>query len=69
VKYDMCQSQWGDFIPEGVVARPRVELRTRRGARVIVKLKQKDSRRRMETQQTNGEIRTVVSSQDPMIRR
>jgi len=35
-------SQWGDFIAEGVVARPREELRNRKLERVITKLKHKD---------------------------
>ena len=36
------QSQWGDFRAEGIVARPRVELKTRNGERIITKLKCKD---------------------------
>ncbi|MEK6879991.1 MAG: RNA ligase family protein, partial [Nanoarchaeota archaeon] len=32
-------SKWGNFIAEGIVARPRVEMRTRRGERVITKVK------------------------------
>lgn len=36
------KSQWGDFISEGIVARPRVELFTRRGERLITKIKHKD---------------------------
>jgi len=36
------KSQWGDFIAEGIVARPRVELLTRRGERIITKVKYKD---------------------------
>lgn len=35
-------SQWGDFIAEGVVARPKVELKTRNGSRIITKLKHID---------------------------
>lgn len=35
-------SQWGDFLAEGVVARPAVELFTRSGERIITKLKYKD---------------------------
>ena len=35
-------SYWGDFLAEGIVARPFVELHTRRGDRVITKLKCKD---------------------------
>ncbi len=35
-------SFWGDFQAEGIVARPTVELRTRRGDRVITKLKYRD---------------------------
>jgi len=36
------QSQWGDFTAEGIVARPKVELLTRRGYRIITKIKYKD---------------------------
>jgi ribosomal protein S6E (S10) len=36
------KSRWGDFICEGIVARPEVELRTRSGDRVITKLKYVD---------------------------
>ena len=35
-------SEWGDFPLEGVVARPKVELCTQYGDRVITKLKVKD---------------------------
>lgn len=35
-------SRWGNFQAEGIVLRPKVELRTRGGARVITKLKYKD---------------------------
>jgi ATP-dependent RNA circularization protein (DNA/RNA ligase family) len=35
-------SQWGDFEAEGIVARPKVELNTRRGERVITKIKCRD---------------------------
>lgn len=35
-------STWGDFQAEGVVARPKVELRTRNNARIITKLKTRD---------------------------
>ena len=35
-------SQWGDFIAEGIVARPKNELMTRRGERIITKIKQRD---------------------------
>ncbi len=35
-------SVWGDFVAEGIVLRPKVELQTRRGDRVITKLKVKD---------------------------
>src|SRR3990167_228465 len=35
-------SQWGDFISEGLVLRPKVELLNRRGVRVITKIKHKD---------------------------
>lgn len=32
-------SQWGNFIAEGIVARPKTELKTRRGNRLITKIK------------------------------
>lgn len=35
-------SIWGDFIAEGIVARPAVELKTRNGHRIITKIKHKD---------------------------
>uniref|UniRef100_A0A6M3LR35 Putative RNA ligase n=1 Tax=viral metagenome TaxID=1070528 RepID=A0A6M3LR35_9ZZZZ len=35
-------SQWGDFLAEGIVARPAVELKARNGNRVITKLKARD---------------------------
>lgn len=36
------QSKWGDFEAEGIVARPTIELTTRRGGRIIAKIKAKD---------------------------
>lgn len=33
------KSRWGDFLAEGIVARPAVELRTRSNKRIITKLK------------------------------
>ena len=35
-------SAWGNFLAEGIVARPKVELRDRRGFRVITKIKHRD---------------------------
>ena len=35
-------SRWGNFMAEGIVARPKVELLTRNGKRIITKLKYKD---------------------------
>ena len=35
-------SKWGEFQAEGIVARPATELKTRRGDRIITKLKRKD---------------------------
>ena len=35
-------SQWGPFPAEGVVCKPKVEMHTRAGRRIIVKLKTKD---------------------------
>ncbi len=39
---DGFKSQWGDFQAEGIVARPRIELKTRSGHRIITKIKHKD---------------------------
>ena len=36
------KSQWGDFLAEGIVARPRIELLSRRRERIITKVKHKD---------------------------
>jgi hypothetical protein len=36
------KSRWGDFIAEGIVARPRVELKSRGGHRIIAKIKHRD---------------------------
>lgn len=39
-----CQSKWGEFKREGIVARPSTELKTRSGHRIITKIKYKDFR-------------------------
>jgi ATP-dependent RNA circularization protein (DNA/RNA ligase family) len=36
------KSQWGDFIAEGIVARPKIELKNKKGERIITKIKYKD---------------------------
>ncbi len=36
------KSKWGDFIAEGIVAIPKTELKTRKGERIITKIKHKD---------------------------
>lgn len=36
------KSQWGDFLSEGIVARPKTELKTRQGERIITKIKHRD---------------------------
>lgn len=36
------KSQWGDFLSEGIVARPKAELKTRKGERLITKIKHRD---------------------------
>lgn len=36
------KSVWGDFMSEGMVMRPRVELKSRNGQRIITKIKHKD---------------------------
>jgi len=38
------RSMWGDFLAEGIVARPHVELKARSGQRIITKIKHKDFR-------------------------
>jgi len=38
------KSQWGDFLAEGIVARPLIELKQRNGRRLITKIKHKDFR-------------------------
>ncbi|HZS45578.1 MAG TPA: RNA ligase family protein [Blastocatellia bacterium] len=35
-------SVWGNFIAEGIVARPKVELKTRKSERIITKIKYRD---------------------------
>lgn len=35
-------STWGDFQAEGIVARPKIELKTRNGQRIITKIKCRD---------------------------
>ena len=42
VTRDGFKSIWGDFTAEGIVARPKVELATRNGSRIITKLKHSD---------------------------
>lgn len=37
-------SHWGNFLVEGIVARPETELKTRSGHRIITKIKHKDFR-------------------------
>lgn len=43
---ESCQngfhSQWGSFTAEGIVLRPKTELKTRAGHRIITKIKHKD---------------------------
>ena len=39
---DGYKSQWGDFLAEGLVGKPKIEMRDRRGHRIITKLKTKD---------------------------
>ena len=35
-------SNWGEFVAEGIVARPKTELCARNGKRIITKIKHKD---------------------------
>lgn len=41
---DGFKSKWGDFMAEGIVARPEIQLFNRKGERIITKLKHKDFR-------------------------
>lgn len=43
-KWHNFKSRFGDFIPEGLVIRPRVELKSRSGERIITKIKCRDFR-------------------------
>lgn len=36
------KSQWGNFLAEGIVAKPKIELKNRKGERIITKIKYKD---------------------------
>lgn len=47
---DGFKSMWGTARGEGIVARPGVELRTRRGDRIITKLKTKDFERAIRSE-------------------
>ena len=42
IKSRRLKSKWGDFLVEGLVLKPKVELKTRGGDRVITKIKHKD---------------------------
>ena len=42
VKNRYLKSAWGNFLAEGLVLRPEVELQTRGGVRIITKVKHKD---------------------------
>ena len=42
IKGRKLKSKWGDFLAEGLVLKPKVELKTRAGDRVISKIKHKD---------------------------
>jgi len=37
-------SRWGEFLAEGIVAKPKIELFSRKGDRIITKIKNKDFR-------------------------
>jgi len=44
IKSKTLKSRWGDFLAEGLVLKPKVELKTRAGDRIIMKIKHKDYR-------------------------
>lgn len=41
-KWHNFKSKFGDFIPEGLVIRPEIELKSRSGERIITKIKHRD---------------------------
>jgi hypothetical protein len=45
---DGYKSQWGDFLAEGLVGKPVIELKNRKGERILTKLKTKDFYTRLE---------------------
>jgi hypothetical protein len=52
-------STWGNFAAEGIVARPKVELRTRNNSRIITKLKTRDFLLANEKSATAGSERNA----------
>lgn len=44
VRHQTFKSEWGDFLAEGIVARPSVPLFDRKGERIITKIKEVDFR-------------------------
>jgi len=44
IKSKTLKSRWGDFLAEGLVLKPKVELKTRAGDKIITKIKHKDYR-------------------------
>lgn len=44
VRHQTFKSQWGDFLAEGVVARPKIPMFDRKGERIITKIKAVDFR-------------------------
>lgn len=42
IKSGLLKSEWGDFLAEGMVLKPEIELFTRNGQRIVTKIKHKD---------------------------
>lgn len=55
------KSQWGDFYAEGIVARPKVELFSRAGDRIVTKIKHRDF---YDTNPQTGDWNKVEELQD-----
>jgi hypothetical protein len=49
-------SQWGDFLSEGIVARPAVELKSRNNGRIITKIKHVDFAKAAQERRTRDSV-------------
>ncbi len=47
IKSKTLKSKWGDFLLEGIVLKPEIEMRDRAGRRILTKLKHKDFKEKL----------------------